>query len=240
MIAEGFRPRETVIRLPRASDVLVDVMSTARPFDEKFFNEIARDALDAPSEEYPLFRWSAPLKFYVTTKDEHGRPLSNEVLETIRRGIRQGVRYYTAGTYEAAIEEGPTTRPERTGWVNVVPRQVIPEGDYCGLASSVGGNPMTIQLRIDRCGCGSVKIPVDLVIHEVGHAVGMFHVSGREHIMNRESWFNCRDVIPTEIERYHAALIYARPRGNRSPDRDPGDFTLSRGDGGVEGAPGRP
>jgi hypothetical protein len=111
-------------------------------------------------------------RFYLKTQDEFGRPLSNNDLETVRRGIREGVQYFTAGTYQADIVEGTETRPAQVGWVNVVPRQEIPEGDYCGLASSVGVNPMTVQLRIDRCGCGSIKIGVGTVIHEIGHARG--------------------------------------------------------------------
>ena len=44
----------------------------------------------------------------------------------IERGIRIGVQY-DAGKYQADIVEGSETRAEKVGWVNVVPRQVIPE-----------------------------------------------------------------------------------------------------------------
>jgi hypothetical protein len=238
--AEGYRPRETVIALPRTRDLVVDITSMASPFNEKFYNELARDAYVRPDANYALYRWSSALKFYVRTQDENGRPLDNAVLDVIRRGIRQGVRYYTAGSFEAVIEEGPETRPERVGYVNVLPLQVFPQGDYCGWSSTVGGNPMTIELRIDRCGCGSIKIPIDIVLHEIGHVVGMFDVSAPGQIMNKDEDFSCRDVIPTALEQHHAALIYARPRGNRDPDRDPGGFTLSIPDGGSAGVPGRP
>jgi hypothetical protein len=238
--ANGYRPRETVIRLPRADDVVVDIMSTAAPFNETFYNQLARDALDTPDADYPLFRWTSGLRFYLKTVDEFGRPLGDGVLDVVRRGLRDGVHYYTAGTYDAVIEEGTEDRPERVGYVNVVARQAIPEGDFCGLATTVGGNPMTIKLRIDRCGCGSVKIPIDVVMHEVGHAVGMFHVADRGQIMNTDEDFKCREVVPSALEQHHAALIYSRPRGNRSPDRDPGNFTLAGPQVRLAGAPGRP
>jgi hypothetical protein len=238
--ADGYMARETVVRLPRTSDLVIDVISTAPPFDETFFRQLARDALDDPDADYPLYRWSSGLSFYLKTVDETGRPLSAEVLEVVRRGLRDGVHYFTAGTYQAVIEEGTEDRPEQVGYVNVLPRQVIAEGDYCGLASTVGGNPMTIQLRIDRCGCGSRRIPKAVVMHEVGHALGMFHVAGSGHIMAPTHELRCRDVIPSALERHHAALIYSRPRGNRSPDRDPGGFALAGPLVRQPGAPGRP
>ena len=99
---------------------------------------------------------------------------------------------------------------------------------------------MNIQLRIDRCGCGSIKIPIAVVMHEVGHAVGMFHVSGKQHIMNPIVDFGCKDVVPSADELYHARLIYARPRGNKSPDRDPGEFSLALPGADLERPPARP
>ncbi len=226
--ADGFITRESVIALPRTAPLAIDLISKAPPFDQTFYNQLARDAKDKPDADYQLYRWSTQMKFYLRTTDENGRPLTTEILDTIRKGIHEGVQYYTNNTYQAIIEEGPDARPERTGYVNVEARQVIPEGDFCGYISDAGGNPSTIQLRIDVCGCGRIKVPINIVEHEVGHAVGMFNVDGNDNIMNNTAWFNCRDVIPTAREQYHAALIYARPRGNRSPDRDPGGIYLSQ------------
>jgi hypothetical protein len=226
--ADGYMTRESVFAWPRSGSVDIDLISTAAPFDQTFYAQLARDAKDKPDADYPLFRWNTQMKFYLRTQDENGRPLTNEILDTIRKGIREGVQYYTNNTYQAIIEEGPEARSEQTGYVNVEAVQVIPEGDYCGLATDVGGNPSTIKLRIDVCGCGRIKVPVDVVEHEVGHAVGMFHVDGVDNIMHPTSDFNCRDVIPSAKEQYHAAIMYARPRGNRSPDRDPGGTYLAR------------
>jgi len=238
--ADSHRPRETVIGFPRPGELLIDLISTAPPFSETFYNQLARDAFEEPETMYQTYRWDRQLQFYLKTIDETLRPASPEVLQVVRRGIRDGVRYFSGGKYEAIIEEGTADRPERTGWINVLLLQVLPVGDFCGYASSVGGNPMTINLRIDRCGCGSIKIPPELVQHEVGHALGMFHVEGNEHVMARNIEGGCRAAMPSSMEQYHAALIYARPRGNRDPDRDPGGFTLARPDGAVAGAPGRP
>ncbi len=77
-------------------------------------------------------------------------------------------------------------------------------------------------------------------MHEVGHSVGMFHVSGKDNIMTPGSYFYCRDTLPTAMEQYHARLIYARPRGNHSPDRDPGEFNLGQFGFDQERPPARP
>ena len=238
--AQGHRPRETVIGLPRATDLQIDLVSTSPPFNETFYNQLARDALDQPEKMYPTFRWDSQMRFYVRTIDETLRRASPEVLAVVRQGIRDGVRYFSSGKYEAIIEEGTATRAEQVGWINVLLLQEIPEGDYCGYATNVGGNPATLKLRIDACGCGSVKIPLETVQHEVGHAMGLFHVDGKVHIMSPRLDGGCRAVLPSAQEQHHAALIYSRPRGNRDPDRDPAGFTLIRPDGPSEGAPGRP
>ena len=238
--ADGHRPRETVIRFPRPGELLIDLMATAPPFSETFYNQLVRDAYDQPERVYPTFRWERHMRFYLKTIDETLRVAAPEVLATVRQGIRDGVRAFSAGQYEAIIEEGTETRPERVGWINVLLLQEIPEGDYCGLATSVGGDPMTLKLRLDRCGCGSIKIPSDLVLHEVGHAMGLFHVEGNDDVMATAFYNNCRPTQPSAREQYHSALMYARPRGNRDPDRDPGGFALARPGRGVQGAPGRP
>jgi hypothetical protein len=236
--ADGHRPRETVIGFPRTGDPQIDLMSTAPPFDEKFFNQLVRDATRTPDALRPSFRWASELKFYVRTVDETLRVAAPEVLATVRRGIVDAVREFTGGQYQAVIEEGTEVRPERVGWVNVELLQEIPEGDYCGYATNIGGNPSTLKLRIDRCGCGSIKIPADLVIHEVGHALGLFHVEGDDDLMSPQYFSNCRATLPTAREVYHAQLMYQRPRANRDPDRDPSGFTLSVGR--FPGAPGLP
>jgi Carboxypeptidase regulatory-like domain/Metallo-peptidase family M12B Reprolysin-like len=236
--ASGYRARETVIGLPRTSDLVIDVAATAPPFSEAFYNQLVRDAFERPTAVYPSFRWTTQMRFYLRTLDETLRPVDAQTLSIVRQAIRDGVRLFSNGLYEGIIEEGTAARPETTNWINVDIYQVIPDGDFCGLATTVGGNPMTIKLRLDRCGCGSNKIPADLVIHEVGHAMGLFHVDGNEHVMSN-STVSCTRNMPTAKELHHASLMYARPRGNLDPDRDPGGFTLAH-PGGSAGAPGRP
>jgi hypothetical protein len=237
--ANGYITHQTTIRLPRTNPVDLDLISTAPPFDQAFYDAMARGGLTGNT--YALSRWDHQMTFYLRTTDENGRPLTDAELNTFRRGIREGVQFYTNGTYEAKIEEGTDNKNGQSGYVTMLPMRVIPTGDYCLTTSSVGGDPMTIDLRLDRCGCKGVSIPIVAVIHATGHAVGMFDVPGEDNLMNNSIPGGCQDLLPTSKEQFYAALIYSRPRGNTLPDNDPITFALSSPDSrGGSAPPSRP
>ena len=99
--------------------------------------------------------------------------------------------------------------------------------EYCGRAY-VGSTRGEIELVDDRCHCGSNKISGAIVAHEVGHAMGFFHVSDRGSLMYPYIPGNCPPGRLSELERYHSAVAYSRTRGNADPDADHESAQMSR------------
>ena len=133
--------------------------------------------------------------------------------------LRRAVPAYTGGYQAGTIETGAEVRAETPGWINVDFRRNT-GGNTCG-TSFVGRNPGVITLYIDMCACGSNKVPGAVTMHEVGHAMGFFHVSDPNSLMFPFIPGACPAGVLSAAESYHAAVAYSRPRGNRDPDRDP-------------------
>jgi hypothetical protein len=204
----------------------VDLIRNAPPFSRDFYNQLVRDTFDRdPGAPYPIARWTSAPSFYVQTVDQNGRAIEPEVLSVTFDALRRAVTAWTAGRFAAVtVESGTGTRAEAAGWINVVFRR-DPGSDRCG-ESRVGRDPGLITLWDDRCSCGSVKVPGSVTVHEVGHAMGFWHVSDTNSVMYPTDSGQCRTGVLSAAENYHAAIAYSRPPGNRDPDVDP-DFTAT-------------
>ena len=155
------------------------------------------------------------------TVDQNGRPVEPEVLARILTAIQQAVPAFTGGHYAAAaIVTGTEARAQQTDWINVDVHRDPNEREICGLAY-IGANPGSITLNDDVCSCGSNKIPGAVTMHEVGHALGYFHVSDRNSLMYPFIAGDCPNGALSSAESYHAGIVYSRPYGNTDPDNDP-------------------
>jgi hypothetical protein len=204
------------------SNVQLDIIRNAAPFSMDFYREFVRDMYDtSDGSPWPVLRWEMSPSFYVRTVDQNGRPVEPEVLAVTVDALRRAVPGFTAGHYSAAaIETGTDVRAAADGWINVDFRRESGPGVVCG-RSFVGRNPGTITLYEDVCSCGSIKVPGSVTMHEVGHAMGFFHVSDRNSLMFPFDSGGCRAGNLSPAESFHTAIAYSRPRQNTDPDKDP-------------------
>lgn len=220
--APGFLARRAYVRWQAGlrENISVDLISTAAPFSLDFYRAFVRDTHDEPAGMQPLRRWTTNPRFYVRSADQNGRAIEPEVMTVVLGTIPEAVRQFTGGRLSVAqLESGPETRAPAAGWiaVNIIRDMSLP---YCGIAY-VAQDPGDITLVNDRCNCGSVKISGGLVAHEVGHALGFYHVPGDRNVMFDTHPAGCPAGNLSEAERFHAAIAYQRPPGNRDPDLDP-------------------
>ena len=207
-------------RLGATTGIALDAIADHGPFSMEFYRELVRGTYDEPGAPWPVLRWTTPPSFYVKTVDQRGRPIEPEVVAVTLDAIRRAVPAWSGGRFGApVIETGTETRAPATGWIAV---EILrdPHADICG-QSDVGQSPGTITLYDDICSCGSTKIPGAVTMHEVGHAMGFFHVSDEHSLMFPFAAGDCPPGVLSPAEAFHAAIAYSRPRGNTDPDQDP-------------------
>lgn len=218
--ADGYVTRELYLKYQAGTrEATIDLIRNAAPFSLTFFNWLVRGDFDDLDELTPVLKLETSPKFYVRTIDQNGRAVEPEVLGVVLPAIRKAVTDWTNNTLSVTtLETGTETRPRTEGWIVVnITRNY--NSDYCG-AAYVGSTQGEIEFVNDRCNCGSNKISGAIVSHEVGHALGFWHVDDRNSVMYPYAPGNCPPGNLSANERYHAALAYSRTRGNLDPDRD--------------------
>ena len=222
--ASGYIDRRVYVTAngPTRSGIAIDVIRDAAPFALGFFRQIIRNDFDAPGQLQHMRRWTTTPNFYINTLNPRtGRDILPRQLDLIVSTIRHAVPQATAGRFEAgAIEVGSGDRPDQQNFIKVE-ITYEPGESYCGRAQ-VAANPGRIWFNFERCvnACRGEEIGPNVVAHEVGHAMGLWH-HDQTGIMDRfVSQATCNDRDFTAAERHHAGLLYSRQPGNADLDWD--------------------
>ncbi|MCY4582814.1 MAG: matrixin family metalloprotease [Chloroflexi bacterium] len=162
--------------------------------------------------------------FHIRTHDDVGnRTFSSSEIEALRREIPRAVEALTEVRFRGQILWNESAF-ERAGWISITQVRNL-GGDVCGRAY-IGASPGAIELVADvGCPLGP------LITHEIGHAMGFFHVSSPSDVMyptigSRASFSN--------RETYHARLAYQLGRGHPYTD---GSLTAEQRRGPGEAEP---
>lgn len=200
--APGYVARDT-----RAGASTVDLIPEAG-FDLAFYRQFARGAMDGALHPLRVLRL-APRVYVQTTG------LSAANVAALEQAARDVVPALTGGRFQVAgWDTGNAARPPSSDWITA--ELIEDAGAVCGSATGM-------RLRLNtaaKCHYLGHRVDPSVLGHEIGHALGFYHVPTDGALMSntRHEWGR---VVVADIERRHAAIAYARSEGNLDVDVDP-------------------
>lgn len=230
----------TTPRAPAAPSPPTGPMGSGAPdwLDWPFWNALAFDAYQCPEpgqcrnttlrsvEFRALWILSSgdSTDFHIRT----GRLMAPDTVRAAREAIRTAMMTLTGG-FRGVITEGP----ERGTGATTITIEALPGGEFESRFGSfcawawIGRAPGNIYLhagRISMRPTGNQCAPYPLLLHEIGHALGFYHVPAG-NVMHRSA----RNETFTRIEEQHAQFAYRQQRGVPYPGFGGTTFALPPG-----------
>ena len=235
----GIVERESAIVGPGAEPARVSLIPAS--FDLNSFDQMFRPngSLQRWTTQPSLVVLASVMNYFNGERDGYpatSEQMSDEEIEQLVAHTTEGLSILTAGRFTGfqAVEiertasgtQAPVNRPGKivVGRYNriVIHANTIGFGQWALAADgSVRGGAMFLDNDFDR----TDKRRRLLRIHELGHALGMMHVTERTSIMNPTLG---PDV--TDFDRGAASIAFDRPIGNKAPDVDPARSPWSQSD----------
>jgi hypothetical protein len=169
-----------------------------------------------------LFRWTTNPNVFVHTADQTtGRAVEPEVVALVSDWAQRSVAMWSGGQlHVTTLETGATVSRNVPGWIVVDFTRDL-SSNFCGGSVPIAANPGNVTFNIDRCGCGSEKVPPGLVVHQFGHAMGFWDSNDPRSVMFNIIPGGCPQPVLSPAEKLTAAIAYHRAVGNADPDIDP-------------------
>ena len=222
--------RETTLSGPGAEPARVSLIPST--FDLDSFNQMFRPngGLQRWTARPGLVVFASVMSYTAGNREEYAatsEQLTEEEVTLLINHLTEGLSILTSGTFTsfASVE---VERPASGARASVNRPGKIVMGRYNGIVSfantigygqwalssdgSVGGGAMFLDRDFDK----NDNRRRLLRIHELGHALGLMHVTERTSIMNPSLGPDVSD-----FDRAAMSIAFQRPPGNHAPDTDP-------------------
>jgi hypothetical protein len=240
---DGHYPRETHLLTTSSNQILTSAIPTEGRFDLDFFDHVFRDL-----GESGTIRWTYEPEFEIWMQvydcEEMGsngfcteflataQPLPPPVLETVKGVITNDMSKFTGGVLNGS----------NITMVHHEPGTILTQDDM------IQGGKITFALTILPHGTswawpwrydsghmygGHIQINKHhkklrgVISHELAHNLGYFHPRGGHYVPLKSIMRYGDFTDPTLNDILHGKILYSRPPGSRTPDKDPADYVVN-------------